>query len=81
MIGAGNRAGRGRQDQLAGRLPRLTHGGHHANSAHHPCPVILAIGTTSALVAYPVFAVTAAATPASAVVVGSASPNMVVYHS
>jgi hypothetical protein len=44
-------------------------------------PVILAIGTTSALVAYPVLAVTAAATPASAVVVGSATPNMVVYHS
>jgi hypothetical protein len=38
-------------------------------------PVILAIGTTGVL------AVTAAAIPASAVAVGSATPNMVVYRS
>jgi len=38
MIGTVCRAGRGRQDQLAGCPPRLTHGGHHANSASHPRP-------------------------------------------
>jgi hypothetical protein len=42
-------------------------------------PVILAIGTTGALVAGPVLAITTAATPAAAVAAASARPNMVVY--
>jgi hypothetical protein len=42
-------------------------------------PVILAIGTTGALVAGPVLAITAAATPAAAVAAASARPNMITY--
>jgi hypothetical protein len=38
MIGAENRAGCGRRDQLEGCPPRLTHGGHHADSAYHSRP-------------------------------------------
>lgn len=38
MIGTASRVGRGRQDQFAGCSSRLTHGGHHANSTHHPRP-------------------------------------------
>ena len=42
-------------------------------------PAILAIGTTSALLAGPVLAVTSA-TPAAAVAVSVAKPNAMVYH-
>jgi hypothetical protein len=42
-------------------------------------PVILAIGTTGALVAGPVLAITTAATPAAAVVAASVRPDMVTY--
>jgi hypothetical protein len=43
-------------------------------------PVILAIGTTGALVAGPVVAITtAAATPAAAVAAASVRPNMVTF--
>ena len=42
-------------------------------------PVILAIGTTGALVVGPVLAITTAATPAAAVAATSVRPNMVTY--
>jgi hypothetical protein len=42
-------------------------------------PVILAIGTTGALVGGPVLALTTAAAPAGSAVAVSIHPNMVVY--
>ena len=42
-------------------------------------PVILAIGTTGALVAGPVLAITTAATPAAAVAAASVRPDMITY--
>jgi hypothetical protein len=43
-------------------------------------PVILAIGTTGALVAAPVFALTATAAPAGAVAAVHPVPNVIVMH-
>jgi hypothetical protein len=43
-------------------------------------PAILTVGTIGSLVAGPVLALTTAATPASAAVAVSATPNMVIAH-
>ncbi len=43
-------------------------------------PVILAIGTTGALVAGPVLALTTAAAPVSAAVAVHVTPNVIVMH-
>ncbi len=43
-------------------------------------PVVLAIGTTGALVAGPVLALTAATAPVSAAVAIHATPNVIVMH-
>jgi hypothetical protein len=81
MIGAGNRAGRGRRDQLAGcRLGRRMEGLIMRIRRTILAPVILALGTAGALVTSPVLAITAAATPASAAVTSAAAPAVMYYH-
>jgi hypothetical protein len=80
MIGAGNRAGRGRRDQLAGcRLGRRMEGLIMRIRRTILAPVILALGTAGALVTSPVLAITAA-TPASAAVASAAAPAVMAYH-
>jgi hypothetical protein len=79
MIGAGNRAGRGRRDQIAGcRLGRRMEGLNMRIRRTILAPVILALGTAGALVTGPVLA--AAATPASAAVTSAAAPAVMYYH-
>ena len=79
MIGMVSRAGRGRQDQLAGCPPRLTHGGPIMRIWRTVlAPAILTIGTACALVAGPVLALTTAAAPAGSA--ASVSPNLSIMH-
>jgi hypothetical protein len=80
MIGTVCRAGRGRQDQLAGCSPRLTHVEAIMRIWRTVlAPAILTIGTAGALVAGPVLALATPAVPVGAA--ASATPNLTVMHS